>query len=268
MHNNENGIVHSNLLILDEAFYIPQLDRFRRIWVYLPSEYEQAENRYPVIYMHDGQNLFESAFSEGSGWALDESMAAMNGKCIIVGIDNGEHRITEYNFRDHLEHGEGEGRRYIAFIRETLKPVIDEKFRTLPEREHTYIAGSSLGGLVSLFGAVYASDVFGGAGIFSPALWLVPDFATDLQNMITDHPPLPQHFYFYGGGQEDENMLPFIEQAAVILSAYPQYKVFVDVQQDGKHSESYWKEHFPAFFVWLNSNAPAELLPENDNPPA
>ncbi|MBC8046599.1 MAG: alpha/beta hydrolase [Fimbriimonadaceae bacterium] len=257
----EISLVPPNLEILDDAFYIPQLDRTRRIWVYLPLEYGTTEKRFPVIYMQDGQNLFDTAFTSGTGWGIDETMLAMNGKCIIVGIDNGkEKRINEYNFRDHEEHGEGEGRKFISFIAETLKPFIDSKYRTLPDRLHTYLAGSSLGGLVSLYGTLYFADTFGGAGIFSPALWIIPDLAEEIENIALSNANNQQHFYFYGGGKEDENLISNIENIATMLSKYPQYKLFVDINPDGEHSEQYWKERFPAFFIWLNENAPAEIL--------
>src|SRR5215217_4336164 len=142
--------------IIDSEFYMPQLDRTRRIWAYLPEGYYSSEDRYPVIYMHDGQNLFENATAAEEEWYLDENMTAIHAQCIIIGIDNGEEkRATEYNFRDNEKFGCGEGRKYIEFIVETLKPVIDEKLRTLTDREHTHIAGSSLGGLISFYGAMY-----------------------------------------------------------------------------------------------------------------
>src|SRR5687767_6897643 len=112
-----------NVHIIDEAFYMPQLDRYRRIWLYLPDGYEASDRSYPVIYMHDGQNLFEewSAFSEE--WCVDETLNELNARCIIVGIDNGgEKRLNEYNIYDHDEFGKGEGKKYISFIANTLKP--------------------------------------------------------------------------------------------------------------------------------------------------
>jgi len=169
-----------NVHVIDEAFYIPQLDRTRRIWLYRPGDYDQSGKHYPVVYMHDGQNLFDQAIAFGEEWGVDETLNSMLADCIIVGIDNSDNRMTEYNFRDNEEFGKGQGREYIDFIANTLKPRIDETFRTLPGREHTLLAGSSMGGLVSLYGALYFAETFDGAGVFSPSLWLVPDAKEEL----------------------------------------------------------------------------------------
>src|SRR5436309_9793997 len=171
-----NSIQHTtvNVSLIDDQFYIPQLNRMRRIWMYYPESYLESEKKYPVIYMHDGQNLFDQATAFDKEWQVDETLNSLFARCIIVGIDNSEHRMKEYNFNDHEEHGPGEGRQYMEFIATTLKPYIDATFRTKPEREHTHIAGSSMGGLISLYGALHFASIFGGAGIFSPSLWLVP----------------------------------------------------------------------------------------------
>lgn len=249
-----------NVHVIDEAFYMPQLDRTRRIWVYLPEGYETSEKRYPVIYMHDGQNLFDHSTALSEEWCVDETMTIMRGECIVVGIDNGEEkRMTEYNFRDHEEHGTGEGKKYVQFIVETLKPFIDERYRTLPDRGNTHIAGSSLGGLISFYAAMYFPYAFGGAGIFSPSLWLVPDIVDEIKNIVEQNLDYPQHFYFYGGEKEDENMVKFIEGVAEFLLAYPQYKINIEIHPEGEHSEIYWREKFPAFYRWISKNTLASI---------
>jgi predicted alpha/beta superfamily hydrolase len=207
----------------------------------LPTDYQDINKSYPVIYMHDGQNLFDSSTAAGQEWYLDETLSMLHGECIVVGIDSGEEkRATEYNFRDSIEFGEGEGRKYIEFIAQTLKPFIDERFRTLPDREHTFIAGSSLGGLISFYGAMYFPEVFGGAGIFSPSFWLVPDIVEEMKVVIEKGSGLRQHFYFYGAQQEDEKMLNYINDVAALMSQYPQYKIYLDLHELGEHSEGYW----------------------------
>ncbi|MEO6167075.1 MAG: alpha/beta hydrolase-fold protein [Chitinophagales bacterium] len=241
--------------LFDASFYIPQLDRSRRIWVCLPEDYSASERKYPVIYMHDGQNLFDNATAAGQEWSLDETLADIHGQCIIIGIDNGEEkRSTEYNFRDSEEFGAGEGRKYIEFIALTLKPVVDERLRTLPDREHTFIAGSSLGGLISFYGAIYFADTFGGAGIFSPSFWLVPDIVAEIRPVIEKNAGYQQHFYFYGARQEDEKLLSFIEEIAAFLAQYPQYRVFLDLHEEGEHSEGYWGLRFADYYRWLEIN--------------
>ena len=243
------------VVVPDEAFYMPQLDRTRRIWTYLPEGYHSGENRYPVIYMQDGQNLFDNATAANEEWYLGETLAAMKAQCIIIGIDNGgDKRPTEYNFHDSMKFGQGEGRKYVEFIVQTLKPVIDEKFRTLPDRTHTLIAGSSLGGLISFYAAMYFPETFGGAGIFSPSFWLVPDILNEMLPIAAQNINLPQFYYFYGAEQESKKMLSSINEIATLLSKYPEYKIFLDLYKEGEHKEIYWGQRFTNFYKWMEAN--------------
>jgi predicted alpha/beta superfamily hydrolase len=154
----------------------PQLRNYRDILVALPPGYEGDGELQPVVYMQDGQNLFDPATSYAGDWglvaALDE-LALEGVRPILVGIPNmGRRRRYEYSpFRD-IIHGGGGGDRYLAFVVETVKPLVDASFRTRRERSHTVIAGSSLGGLISLYGLYRYADVFGAAGVHSPALWV------------------------------------------------------------------------------------------------
>ena len=147
----------------------------RRLTVALPPDYAEGDARYPVVYMHDGQNLFDPATSYAGDWGLVETLnrLAREGIApIAVGIPNrGRQRRYEYSpFRD-LRHGGGGGERYLAFLVDTVKPLIDTAFRTRPEAEHTVIAGSSLGGLISLYALYRHAGIFGAASVQSPALW-------------------------------------------------------------------------------------------------
>jgi predicted alpha/beta superfamily hydrolase len=147
----------------------------RDILVALPPGYQEDRRHYPVVYLHDGQNLFDPATSFAGDWGLVATLnqLALEGvTAIAVGIPNrGRRRRYEYSpFRDIL-HGGGGGDRYLAFLVETLKPLIDTSFRTQPGRDHTVIAGSSLGGLISLYALYRSREVFGAAGVLSPALW-------------------------------------------------------------------------------------------------
>ena len=239
-----------NVVVIDEQFYIPQLNRTRRIWLYLPAGYYYSVKRYPVIYMHDGQNLFDQATAFGDEWAVDKTLNSMLAETIIVGIDSSEHRITEYNFYDHPEHGQGQGIQYINFIAETLKPFIDANYRTKPERGSTVIAGSSMGGLISLYGAIHFPQVFGCAGVFSPSLWLTTEHINDLLDTAAQN-KLQQRIYFYGGAKEGSNMLAYIRQAATGLRSFSNYTVHITVDLEGEHSEYHWRKVFPEFYRWL-----------------
>jgi predicted alpha/beta superfamily hydrolase len=241
-----------NVEVIDEEFYMPQLERSRRIWVYKPSGYFRSDKKYPVVYMHDGQNLFDEAVAFGEEWGIDETLNSLLAECIIVGIDNSDRRMTEYNFHDHEEFGPGEGKKYMQFIVETLKPVIDLNFRTMSDRKHTHIAGSSMGGLISLYGAMYFPETFGGAGVFSPSLWFLPRAKDELKTVAESNTRFPQRFYFYGGAKEGENMLAHIYTIANLLKQYPSYAVDVEIDDEGEHSEHYWKNKFADYYNWLS----------------
>lgn len=253
----------NNVYIIDDAFYMPQLKRSRRIWLYLPPEYKWDEKRYPVIYMHDGQNLFDEETAFGEEWGIDETMNAMKKKCLIVGIDNGQDkRITEYNFYDNEQHGKGEGKQYVQFIVDTLKPYIDRTYRTLAGREHTFTAGSSLGGLISFYASMYYPEVFGGAGIFSPAFWIVPHIVEETKWKAGQNKSFTQRFFFYAGEKEDESITEGMKSIVNVLRGYPQYQLKTMFDPAGEHNESTWRQNFPLFYKWINTQSKA---PGNKN---
>ena len=171
--SNGHTVVGS-LKVLDNL-YSPQLGNQRDIFVYLPPSYAAGAGHFPVLYMHDGQNLFDATTSFAGEWQVDESMEILSEEgieAIIVGIPNtGTARLDEYSpfFASGL--GGGKGDSYLEFIVDTVKPLIDADFRTLPERENTSILGSSMGGLISLYAFFRHPDVFGAAGAMSPSLW-------------------------------------------------------------------------------------------------
>jgi glycogen operon protein len=156
-------------------FYSPQLENTRDILVYLPPDYDRSATCYPVVYMHDGQNLFDQATSYNCEWQVDETMEELSRAgygAIVVGVPNGgAERIGEYSPFDDPRHGDGQGEAYLAFLVETLKPYIDQTFRTLPDRLHSGIIGSSMGGLISLYAFFRYPNVFGFVGVMSPSLW-------------------------------------------------------------------------------------------------
>ncbi|MEO6719742.1 MAG: alpha/beta hydrolase-fold protein [Ferruginibacter sp.] len=119
--------VSPNVKILDSAFAMPGLNRTRRISLYLPPGYATSKKRYPVLYMQDGQNIFDEYTAAFGEWAADECLDSMvkNGKpaCIIVGIDNGPSRMTEYNPYEFRDFGKGEGDLYVDFIAKTLTHI-------------------------------------------------------------------------------------------------------------------------------------------------
>lgn len=158
-----------------EHVWSPQLRNRRDVDVYLPPSYSARRARYPVVYIHDGQNLSDPAKAFAETWALDttlERLAARGLEAIVVGVHNtGEKRLAEYSPFPDRRHGGGDADAYLEFLVNTLKPRIDRVFRTWRERDATAILGSSMGGLVSLYGFFRHPSVFGRAGVMSPSLW-------------------------------------------------------------------------------------------------
>jgi predicted alpha/beta superfamily hydrolase len=155
----------------------PQLGNSRTVDIYLPPSYGGAR-RYPVVYMQDGQNLSDPATAFAGTWRLDTALAALaraGVEAIVVGVHNTEARLAEYSPFPDAKHGGGQGDRYLSFLADTLKPRIDRLFRTRPARRDTVIAGSSMGGLISLYAWLERRDVFGHAAALSPSLWFGRD---------------------------------------------------------------------------------------------
>ena len=231
--------------------YITELNIKRRIWVYLPGDYAISEKRYPVLYMQDGQNLFDVKTSFSGEWEIDEYLDSIDYAGIVVGIDNGgDLRINEYNPNDNEEFGLGLGRQYLQVVTSILKPYIDERFRTIPGPGHTSIAGSSMGGLISFYAGLYHPKVFGAVGVFSPSFWLVPE----LLDQVRMSPPAghkDQRYYFYGGEREGENLIETIQDVSELLRARMKCHVTVALSEKGTHSESSWKKMYPSFYAWL-----------------
>lgn len=259
-----------NVFILHENFYFPTLDRHRRLWLYLPPDYDKDDTRYPVIYMHDGQNLFDELNSFGAEWGVDETLDSERGKIIVIGIDNGqEHRMAEYMLHDHPDHGSAQGDAYLKDIAQTLKPFVDDVLRTKPEREHTCIAGSSMGGLISFYAGIYLPELFGVVGIFSPAFWLdapaifkeVKTVADKNEKNLNDS----QRWYFYAGAQESETMVSEVATMVTIMRNCNYTDVTYQIDADGIHDEAVWKNYFPGFYKWIvGEKSSIEMETESD----
>lgn len=156
-------------------FYSPQLDNRRDLLVYLPPSYQASSRHYPVLYMHDGHNLFDQARAYSGEWQVDETLQQLSVEgleAIVVGLPNaGEKRAYEYCPYPDVRLGGGGADLYLRFIVETVKPLVDSSFRTLPDRANTGLMGSSMGGLISIYGFFTHPDTFGFAGVMSPAFW-------------------------------------------------------------------------------------------------
>ena len=251
----------ANVQILNPTFVMPQLgNRTRRIWLYLPPDYQSTTKRYPVIYMHDGQNLFDAATSFSGEWQVDETLntlhASGNYGAIVVGIDNGGGlRLNEYSPWVNAQYGGGEGDAYIDFIGQTLKPYIDANFRTLPEPQHTALFGSSMGALISLYGMVRYPQVFGKIGSFSPAYWF--SFSNLTQYISNSTAPLAgTRVYHLGGQTESSRLVNDINTIAgsLVTKGLNSTDSRIKIDADGAHSEWYWRREFSAAYQWLFPN--------------
>ena len=247
-----------NVSVLDDDFYLPQLNRNRRIWLYLPPDYDdQTAKHYPVIYMHDGQNLFDAATSFSGEWQVDETLNDLHASgdygAIVVGIDNGGgHRIDEYSPWTNPQYGGGEGAAYIDFIVETLKPHIDQNYRTRPEREFTAIAGSSMGGLISQYAVMAHPETFGKAGILSPSFWFSGEVY--VQASQVDYTQPVRLYYLASQNEDGGSVVADIVAMGNQLGAggYTEGTDYTVVATDyGAHSEWYWAGEFAAVYEWL-----------------
>ncbi len=241
----------TNVHFMDTAFVIPQLKRTRRVWIYLPQNYFETDKNYPVIYMQDGQNVFDEATSFSGEWGVDEYLNSLpeDEQCIVVAVDNGGAlRMNEYNPYNNRRFGKGEGNIYAAFLAETLKPFVDEHYRTLAGARYSAVAGSSMGGLISFYTALYYPQSFGLAGVFSPSFWIVPKLKAEVRK--NGRYLNESAFYFYGGGAEPDSMVANIYAMRQILQSASSVKTNVDVIKNGIHNEKFWRSDFPKFYQW------------------
>jgi predicted alpha/beta superfamily hydrolase len=224
----------------------PELGNERDILVYLPPSYGADQGRrYPVLYMHDGQNLFDAATSFSGEWEVDQTLehASAEGlEAIVVGIPNaGPERLNEYSpFPDARHDTEGRGDAYADFIVHTLKPIVDRDFRTLTDRESTGIAGSSMGGLISLYAFFRNADVFGFTGVMSPALWFA---GAAILPYVQAAPYVGGRIYVDVGTREGRETLSNVRKLRDILidKGYRKGTDFLYVvEMGGTHSEAAW----------------------------
>jgi predicted alpha/beta superfamily hydrolase len=242
----------ANVKIVDTSLYMPQLKRYRKIWIYLPADYATSKKKYPVLYMHDGQNLFDEATSYAGEWGVDETLDSSKKQSIIVGIDNGLlKRMNEYNPYDTERFGKGEGKQYVDFIAKTLKPFIDKKYRTLPDKKNTMIAGSSMGGLISMYAILRHPDVFGGAGVFSPSFWIAPQLNADIKKLVKPSTHRQSRIYFYAGERESKDLAREVLAVFEAMRMKAGCKMEVKINAEGEHNEHWWRLEFPAFYNWI-----------------
>ncbi|AZI20086.1 alpha/beta hydrolase-fold protein [Chryseobacterium taklimakanense] len=256
--------------LISENFYIPQLDRYRKVWALLPYDYETSDKSYPVLYLQDAQNLFNGGSAFGN-WQIDKKLSILaeygRGDLIVIAIEHGsEERINEYTFDNNTVAKNSEGKKYIRFIADTLKPYVDSVYRTKKEREFTGIGGSSLGGLISIYSGFLYPEVYSKLMIFSPSLWVEPN---NNFPMFSYTVPYKTKVYIYGGDKEGSNMVQRIRVFEEKMKKWEEQKLFdfefrTSINEEGTHNEFYWSQEFPKAVEWLfydNIENPAEVSP-------
>lgn len=257
----KNGIAYNpdllpRIHVISEKFEIPQLIKTRRITALLPHDYDATDKRYPVLYLQDGQNLFDDHAPFGN-WAVDKKLAVMAERglsdIIIVSIDHAEEeRAAEFtpSYPTHL--GVGDGKKYTRFLADTLKPYVDQHFRTRTDRVHTGIGGSSMGGLISIYAGMMYPEVYGRLMIFSPSLWVAPNIP---HFGLPYEEPVAARIYIYAGEKEGGSMIPNINRYREALQRkgmnMTNFDFRISIDPEGVHNEEHWGREFPKAVEWL-----------------
>jgi alpha-glucosidase len=246
----------SNVSLLKMEFVIPNLNAIsHKVWIYLPPNYANTSKKYPVIYMHDAQNLFDAVTSYAGEWEVDETLNKLYEKTgkgfIVVGIENGgEERINEYTPWKNEKYGGGKGAIYVDFIAKTLKPYIDDNFRTKKQQRHTGLIGSSLGGLISYYGGLQYSKTFGKIGALSTSFWFsekVVDFTLEKGNLKK------AKLFLLVGGKEGDGMDKDTQKMEKLLlkTGFKSQNLFTKINPEGEHNEAFWRSEFLEVITWL-----------------
>jgi len=243
------GHIHYQPIIRDlsDQFHLPEVIRTRRISLLLPWDYEQSGEHYPLVFLQDGQNLFQDKAPYGN-WHIDRKLARLAARkgrgLILVAVDHThEHRFAEYMPPEIPDQAEAHGRAYISFLQQEVKPWVCKHFRTLDGPENTIIGGSSMGGLISLYAHMAYPNIFGKALILSPSLWLIPNM---LEWLLSIHRPNPAgKVYLYAGGRESAKL----EQELIHLyhtlgKICPEKEMLLKLDSRGEHHEFFWGEEF------------------------
>ncbi len=252
--------------LLSDSFDVPQLGLKRKIWIYLPEDYQKSNARYPVLYMHDGQDLFDEATSQGRigplEWGVDETIDKAKAKCIVVAVEHDEDklkRVQEYFYVSNPDNKDAEGKKYLDFLVNTLKPYIDKNYRTKTDKANTFMAGSSMGGLITFYAGLNYPETFGALGILSPSIWL--DYGhinKEISGKITSAAVKQQRYFFYGGGNEnrtkpDGSVVKMNDDINRAVAAFKSSgaEIKVSINPEGRHGAWYWRSAFTEFYQWL-----------------
>lgn len=252
----------SNEILTFPGFHSQNLkpDRTIRIWL-PPGYYSKNKKRYPVFYLHDGQNLFKGgpSFIPNQAWNVDTAALALIAKgeiapIIIVGIDNaaGE-RLNEYTPTENPKFkGSGNGDKYGKFLVEELKPFVDSHYRTLKDARNTALGGSSLGGLISLHLGLSYPKTFGKLAVLSPSIWWDDSVILHRVQKMTTRPKLK--IWLDMGTKEGDGMLMPARklQSIFLVKGWKENADLHYFEAEGAgHNEKAWSERFPIVLKFL-----------------
>ena len=253
--------VNGSVIELLSAFHSTALGNNRVVWAYLPaSYYENTTESYPVLYMQDGQNLFDaSRATYGKEWKVDETLNAAGEdgsirEMIVIGPEvDANNRDYEYlPTYDPSEMAGGGGDLYLQMLIDELKPTVDSMLRTLPDRANTGNMGSSFGGVLSCYAGVKDADVFSMIGVVSPATWWDNDYIVGEVQSTKGKSPIPDRVYMDYGGVDDNASYSQDLVAAYKSVGYVEGVNFHFVYQaDGQHDETYWAARLPGALQFL-----------------
>lgn len=233
----------------------PQLKTTKKIWMYLPKNYDTNSKKFPVIYMFDAQNLFDAKTSFVGEWNIDEKLDSLKAKVIIVGIEHGnDKRLEELTPFKNEKYGGGKADEMLAFLMETLKPEIDKKYRTKANAKNTIIMGSSLGGLTAFYATIQHPEIFGKAGVFSPSFWINKK---EIFELVSEKRKVKSKIYFLCGDKESEDMVTDLNEMNALLSTKRcdcKYLTKTKIVKDGEHNEKLWRDNFVKAYLWLQAN--------------
>lgn len=231
----------------------------RTIHLYLPDNYYDSDERYPVVYMFDGHNLFyDSDATYGKSWGMKEYLDGWWKHVIIVGLEcshHGNERLSEFGPYDFKERSigriVGRGEETMQWIRKTLKPYIDAHYRTWPHREATAVAGSSMGGAMALYAVLRHNDIFSKSASISPAFFAsLPAYIKLLRTNRID----PDTRLFISWGTEEDPRGWLAGRIAKMDAAARAAGITTCVfrQEGGHHCEADWERQLPLWlpFLW------------------
>ena len=247
-----------------EKWYIKiiPLNLERQIHVYLPKDYFTSSKNYPVLYMFDGHNLFfDEDATFGSAWKMNDYLDQINGDLIIVGIEcnhEGNQRLIEFSpyawKKDYFCVEKPLGKVFMQWIVEELKPMIDQKYRTQPQKETTGIGGSSMGGLMAMYGALSYPEIFSKAACLSSSFSFCEK---ELIQLIEQHSSYKNSKFYMDFGSEESRSkkgLAYMTKLHLGLAHLLMQKealCYPNMIVNGKHNEQTWSKQVPVFLEYL-----------------